>query len=157
MKRLIVFLFILSSIMCTMIGCTGDDGDVYLAIYWTSDVEAYWDNNSGIPSYFSYGQKYKCSPGTYSYNMTAWKYNYYSGYDELYYYYGTYKLSANPGEFMKDGEDSYYGLYLDGYGVELGTSYSMMGENIKADTLSSIKKSVIKTDSCESLKEINLR
>jgi len=118
--------FLLPFSLCFLFfcGCTkdGKDGKSYISIDWEYHddqykVSAYADDNPSTPEGQSIvaGQYYQSSPGTYSYSYRSEDYDYY--YDHT----GTYTLIFYPGTKAtlfkdgKNGEDSYFDLYLSVY------------------------------------------
>jgi hypothetical protein len=118
MKKIIVLLLLIIAAGILFNGCgkDGKDGLSYLNIDWVFAPISYWDNNAGIPDVFFKSQDYRCNPGTYDFEYTAWDYTY---------YFGTYTLTINMGEkggFItdgKDGADKFFALWLYSTGPEL--------------------------------------
>jgi len=110
MKKIAVLIVVcVGLLMLTGCGKNGRDGNVFLQLDYAILPLAYADNNSDIPSSFSYNVYYECYAGTYSFHYTAWDGSTWNG---------TYTLSINYGQqgtlFSDgaDGRDTYYTLFL---------------------------------------------
>jgi hypothetical protein len=90
----------------------GQDGNVYGA--YTYDGIACSCSLGGFPSPAYENHYYEISPGTYEiyYHVQDSSLKYYPGPTSSYDYYSVYKVSANTGEFLQDGSDKYFDLYL---------------------------------------------
>jgi hypothetical protein len=87
----------------------GQEGKVYGEFYHDGISYSYTLGGFPYPAYPNH--YYQIDPGTYEiyYQLEDSNSVFYptSGY-----YYSVYKVSANPGEFLKDGSDKYFDLYL---------------------------------------------
>lgn len=132
MKKLAVFLGM--ALALTLAGCDlmGNDGLIYGSFNYASGSSV-----TGVLGGFPEGAiypntYYSIAPGTYSLYYRIYYDGYYYpgnagdvGYgssDSSYWWFGTYTVTANPGEaFFTDGEDKAFGLYLNrNYGLALG-------------------------------------
>jgi hypothetical protein len=106
MRKLFIFISLVSALLS---GCIdGEDGDAYLAFFWTTDPTFYADNNPSLPGTIFLLQDYLVGPGTYSFEYTVGAT-----------YFGTYTITeeeGEPGIFPlipgPDGDDSYFELGL---------------------------------------------
>jgi hypothetical protein len=116
MKKLLVVL--VASLAIMLSSCIGKTGGVYGEYTYDSYYSIYGTIGgfppSPVPNYY-----YPISPGTYyvSYQLFDGTHYYPS---QTSAYEAIYSVSANPGEFLQDGADKYFNLYLSFYGLDEG-------------------------------------
>lgn len=107
MRKLCILVTLVSALLS---GCIdGDDGDAYLAFYWTTTPTFYADNNPSLPGTINWLEEYLVNPGTYSFEYTV----------SASTYLGTYTITEEEGDLGvlplipgADGDDSYFELGL---------------------------------------------
>lgn len=83
--------------------CMGQDGQPYLALTWSPTYPNYFYTNALPPGTYAYGVYYPVAEGW-------WQAQYeYATYPRFYI---DFLITANKGEFLKDGEDSHFELYM---------------------------------------------
>jgi len=120
-------------------GCAkdGQDGKAYLSFTWDWYVDAYTDNNPGVPNTIREYKDYEVKAGTYHFEYLCSEPS-----GDFWGYKGSYRINinkGNPAELFKDGEngkDNYYRMSLSGN----GPNFLLMKESAK-EKLESLHKS----------------
>ncbi len=102
--RNFVRISLLAAVILGLGACMGEDGQPYLALTWDVSPPDYFYTNALPPGWLTYGVYYPVDEGW-------WYAEYRYGVGTLY---GIdFLITANEGEFLKDGEDSHFELYMD--------------------------------------------
>ncbi len=106
MRKFYILVALVSALLSSCVD--GEDGDAFLAFYWTTTPTFYSDNNASLPLTIVFLEQYAVSPGTYSFTYTVGST-----------YSGSYTITEEEGDTGifplipgKDGDDSNFELGL---------------------------------------------
>jgi len=106
-----IFALSVVAILLLATGCEmGKDGETFLAYSWTSLPLYIYDENPSTPSTITNEEYFRTNEGRYYFEYTAW-----DGSD----WWGTYTITANPGELFTNGAPTYFEIALYSFGPSL--------------------------------------